>query len=443
MVACTATGAEAPRAEGYRGIWFTLGQFSKHGDKYSGGLGTYTANHDPMAVYAPQVDKTFFTYGGTTAQDKRYLLIMAACFDHKAGTVSRPVVVYDKKGVDDPHDNASINLDDQGHVWVFVSGRGKVRPGFKFRSKEPYCISEFVRVEEKEMTYPQAWFLPGQGWLHLFTKYTKGRELYWQTSTDGQTWTADRKLAGFGGHYQVSHVSGKRVGSFFNFHPGGDVNKRTNLYYVQSEDFGQTWTTADGTPLKLPLAAIKNPALVFDFQAQKKLMYTCDLNFDRAGRPLLLYVTSRGHEPGPENEPREVCLSRWDGKAWQTSVVSKTDHNYDMGSLWVSGDDWKVIFPNLPGPQPWGGGGEMCLWTSTDEGRSWKMTKQITHDSKLNHNYARRPLNAHNPFFAFWADGNPDKMSESRLFFCDSTGEYVRQLPYDMTGETATPVLVK
>src|SRR5687767_8564395 len=44
---------------GYRGIWFTLGQFSKHGDKYSGGLGTYTANHVPLAVYAPQVDKTF------------------------------------------------------------------------------------------------------------------------------------------------------------------------------------------------------------------------------------------------------------------------------------------------------------------------------------------------------------------------------------------------
>src|SRR5437016_5745851 len=58
--------ADAPqRTDGYRGIWFTLGQFSKHGDKYSGGLGTYTANHNPMAVYSPAADKTFFTYGGT------------------------------------------------------------------------------------------------------------------------------------------------------------------------------------------------------------------------------------------------------------------------------------------------------------------------------------------------------------------------------------------
>ncbi len=36
--AAPASGADS----GYRGIWFTLGQFSEGGDKYSGGLGTYT-----------------------------------------------------------------------------------------------------------------------------------------------------------------------------------------------------------------------------------------------------------------------------------------------------------------------------------------------------------------------------------------------------------------
>jgi hypothetical protein len=54
-----------PKADGYNGIWFTLGQKSEHGDKYSGGLGTYTADHIPIAIYAPQVKKTFFVYGGT------------------------------------------------------------------------------------------------------------------------------------------------------------------------------------------------------------------------------------------------------------------------------------------------------------------------------------------------------------------------------------------
>jgi len=133
--------AEEPRrAPGYRGIWFTLGQLGEYGDKYSGGLGTYTAKHRPLAVYAEAVNKTFFVYGGGR-HGERHLLIMASYYDHGQGQVPRPVIVHDKGGVDDPHDNASIALDGDGHVWVFVSGRGRSRPGFKYRSPAPYSIA--------------------------------------------------------------------------------------------------------------------------------------------------------------------------------------------------------------------------------------------------------------------------------------------------------------
>ena len=60
------------KIDGYKGIWFTLGQFSEYGDKYSGGLGTYTAKHRPLAIYAPEVKKTFFVYGGTTAANEKH-----------------------------------------------------------------------------------------------------------------------------------------------------------------------------------------------------------------------------------------------------------------------------------------------------------------------------------------------------------------------------------
>ena len=46
-----------PKYDGYQGIWFTLGQFSEYGDKYSGGLGTYTAKHVPLAVYSEEAKK--------------------------------------------------------------------------------------------------------------------------------------------------------------------------------------------------------------------------------------------------------------------------------------------------------------------------------------------------------------------------------------------------
>src|SRR5688500_19941078 len=71
------------KEDGYKGIWFTLNQFSEYGDKYSGGLGTYTAHHMPMAIYAPAVKKTFFVYGGTTGENDRYMLCMIGSFYHR------------------------------------------------------------------------------------------------------------------------------------------------------------------------------------------------------------------------------------------------------------------------------------------------------------------------------------------------------------------------
>jgi len=65
--------------------------------KYSGGLGTYCCSSPAFAVYAPQAQKTFFCYGGTTQR----LLPTPACtmvsfYDHKTGTVPRPTIVVDK-----------------------------------------------------------------------------------------------------------------------------------------------------------------------------------------------------------------------------------------------------------------------------------------------------------------------------------------------------------
>ena len=425
--------------DGYRGIWFTLGQRSEYGDKYSGGLGTYTANHIPVAIYSAAVDRTFFVYGGTI-KGRRHLLIMASYYDHKTGLVPQPTVVLDKGGVDDPHDNAALSVDDRGYVWVFVSGRGRGRPGWKFRSRQPFSVAEFQFVRQDEMTYPQPRYLPGFGFFNLFTKYTKGRELYWETSTNGIDWSAHQKLAGIGGHYQVSDVRADGlVASFFNRHPGGNVDKRTDLYYVQTTNFGVTWTTAAGIPLTLPLSTTNNPARVIDYASRGELMYTCDLNFDAEGHPVLLYLVSRHHQAGPRGEPRTWTIARWDGHEWITSAVCRSDHNYDMGSLYIRPDRWLIIGPTQKGPQPWQTGGEMALWSSKDLGKTWTMTRQITANSVFNHSYARRPLNARDPFFAFWADGDPTRETPSRLYFGDAEGKRVWQLPYDMDSTNAVP----
>ncbi|MEO6315292.1 MAG: BNR-4 repeat-containing protein, partial [Chitinophagaceae bacterium] len=242
------------RADGYKGIWFTLGQFSAYGDKYSGGLGTYTSSHVPVAIYSAKANKTFFVYGGTTAENERHLLIMLSYYDHKTKQVPRPVIVYDKAGVDDPHDNASLSIDENGFIWVFVSGRNTSRPGILLKSKTPFAIGDgFEKIKTAEMTYPQPWWYKGKGFLYLFTKYTNGRELYWSSSSDGVHWQPDQQLAGMGGHYQVSNTWQHKTVSIFNYHPGGNVDKRTNLYLVQTTDMGKSWTTITGKVLTTPL----------------------------------------------------------------------------------------------------------------------------------------------------------------------------------------------
>jgi len=56
---CFSQGISNSKINGYKGIWFELNQKYEYGDKYSGSLGTYTAKHNPLAVYAQEVDKTF------------------------------------------------------------------------------------------------------------------------------------------------------------------------------------------------------------------------------------------------------------------------------------------------------------------------------------------------------------------------------------------------
>lgn len=431
--------AQNDRANGYKGIWFTLGQFSAYGDKYSGGLGTYTSSHTPIAIYSKAANKTFFVYGGTTQQNEKHLLIMISYFDHQKKLVPRPVIVYDKNGTDDPHDNASLSVDDKGYIWVFVSGRNTVRPGLIFKSSAPYQIDKFEQISTGEMTYPQPWFVKDKGFTYLFTKYTRGRELYWTTSKTGDIWEPEQKLAGMGGHYQISNIKDGKLVTVFNYHPGGDVNKRTNIYLLQTDDMGKTWKNIHGEIMPTPLINKQSKALVKDYESERKLVYLNDINFDEQGNPVILSVVSSGFEPGPKSDPRDWMVIHWKNGQWNFRKVSASTHNYDMGSLYIDNKTWQVIGPTEPGPQKYGTGGEIALWESKDEGLTWIKKRQVTQNSIRNHTYVRRPLHAHNDFYAFWADGNTDTFSKSVLYYSNKKGK-VRVLPYQMNKDFERPL---
>lgn len=446
-----------PRAEGFRGIWYA-NQPSKDEwrYKYSGGLATYPQQHVPIAVRAPDARRTYFVYGAASAgaPGKASLLHAISFYDHDTGTVARPRILLDKK-TDDAHDNPVLALGGDGRLFVFSNSHGTARPSCVHRSLRPHDIDEFELVLETNFSYGQPWRTPDRGFVFLHTRYARGRGLHWATSPDGIEWSEPKPLAMFGqGHYQISRMAvhgeaAGRVATAFDFHPDpGGLNARTNLYYLQTDDAGATWTGADGARVEVPADSDDAPALlVHDYRSEGLLVYLKDMQLDSRGRPVILYLTSRGHASGPAGDPRQWRTARLGDAGWEIRDFALSDHNYDHGSLFLDDDThWRVLAPTDPGPQSYNPGGEVVLWRTRDAGATWDRVRDVTRDSPRNHTYVRgvagdTPETAARfaDFAAIWADGDTREPSESFLYLCDRDGENPRRLPATMEGDFAAP----
>jgi hypothetical protein len=128
----------------------------------------------------------------------------------------------------------------------------------------------------------------GMGYFHFFTKYKGYRLLYFETSADGIHWSEDQLLAAIpqregeqAAHYQVSGLyNNRKLGTFFNRHPKGDIDKRTDLYYIETSDLGKTWNDVQERKLTIPLLQKENATLEIDYQSKHKNVYVKDMDFD-------------------------------------------------------------------------------------------------------------------------------------------------------------------
>jgi BNR repeat-containing family member len=443
-------------ADGYRGIWYMNQPLNdEYRFKYSGGFATYPQQHTPIAIYVASQRKTFFVYGGSAGEvslKDDELQHCVSWYDHATGIVPRPVRILQKR-TEDAHDNPTLSIDADGHLVVFSAAHGTSRPSYIHRSKRPFDIAAWDLFETSNFSYPQPWYLPeSKSFLFLHTIYRRSqRTLNWKTSHDGRTWSKPQLLAHMErGDYQASsrHGDTDLVGTAFDLHPdhgraGTGLNFRTNLYYAQTRDAGRTWTTVDDKPLTLPLTHPANPALVHDYRARDRNMYLKDVAFTTGGKPVIMYLTSKGFQPGEASGPFQWHTARWTGSAWEIRGFTTSDHNYDHGSFYIEPDGlWRVIAPTDPGPQPHGTGGDVVMWISRDEGATWSVEKKLTRNSRYNHSFVRKPVNAHPDFYALWADGSPLEPTPSSLYFCNKSGDVFR-LPATMTGDSAKPEPVK
>ena len=235
--------------------------------KYSGGMGTYTAKHQPFAIYSKEANKTFFCFGGTNDNNST-LFHNVSYYDHSNGKVANPTIILDKHTTD-AHDNPVISLDDEGYIYVFSTAHGIERPSYISRSVKPYDISKFKLLNSTQIiagkevpfnnfSYFQVWHKKGKGFIALLTKYNeKGHHVIgFMTSEDGEKWGEWKVIAHIDlGHYEVSAEQGGKVALAFNYHPEGrGLNYRTNLYYLETLDWGKSWQTAAGKKVELPFS---------------------------------------------------------------------------------------------------------------------------------------------------------------------------------------------
>ena len=157
-----------------------------------------------------------------------------------------------------------------------------------------------------------------------------------------------------------------------------------------------------------PIREVQCPALVRDFWAEHLQVYVQHLTFDRQGRPAILFLTSpAGQAAEGPGGPRTWTVAHWVGDRWAFHPVTTSSNNFDCGSLYIEDDGtWRIIGSTERGPQPWKTGGEIAMWTSSDQGATWKKVKQLTAGSQYNHSYVRRPVDAHPDFYGLWADGD-------------------------------------
>ncbi|NLX12906.1 MAG: hypothetical protein GXY44_04525 [Phycisphaerales bacterium] len=394
----------------------------------------------PWAVHDTAAQKTFFVYTGILATDGTSEstprpAVMTALFDHQNGTVTRPVIVCRDTpagGCPEP----ALVLDEQGYLYVFVSN-GPGQPSHIYRSRTPRSIDAFESIFQADFVAPQPWYIPKHGFLLIHLQPHADKNLVcFSTSPDGLAWSEPQPIAALAaGHRMVSGRFNHKVGVAFSYEEQPGLP--TDLFYLQTSDFGSSWQTADGMNMTLPITEPGNEALLRDYKSMNRVVYPKDMNFDRAGYPAILYVSALGPQFKAPRKRRVWYIARW-FRDWEITGLITSNHNLDAGCLHITPEIWYQLFaPTDPGPQPKTPGGDINVWVSADRGRSWSRAR-LTADHQFNHQDVRRPIDASDDLYAFWVRGDARKGTHGRILFCDSKGQ-VFILPEKMDTPVAQP----
>lgn len=328
----TATVEEVPTNNNC--AWWRLPNQDFNGvPKYSGSFCTYTHKHIPVATYGN--GDIFYTTTDNTLDDNFYI------YAHKG---DEKVLVHQIDNWNDPHTNAAIQIDNEGHVNVHVASRGlshKFKSGKILKSKTPYsldfeCIDGCDNVNFE--AYPQV-FDTSFGYYVGYTHYVKDPTIHasrnireiWYRIGDKRTRIAK------GGHYANTYYHNGTVYVFFNFHKNGNADLRHNLYGIKTTD-GINWKSMTNKALSLPLEQDDLRARVYETESKGNNVYLKDLTWRNGIRALFTEATTKDPTQG------QRFLKEWNtDDEYPVLTVTETNHNYSAGAYIKAGNDTYIL----------------------------------------------------------------------------------------------------
>ena len=217
------------------------------------------------------------------------------------------------KGVDN-HSGPAITMNEEGYIYAVF---GPHHAPFQFtRTTNPHDVSQWQPVEHfgDTATYPSLVCGP-DGTLHC--TYRGGPEpwrlMYQQKPKNGK-WSepvalvhpgVEEGYTQYGNPIAVSADGALHVGfHIYDVHPNGGKS----IGYLRSRDNGQTWQSAEGQTLELPVNP-QSPCFVEQDTASDMRIGT--LTVDGDGHPWFAVAHL-------ERRPRSAVLWHHDGETWQS-----------------------------------------------------------------------------------------------------------------------------